>query len=52
LNAQSAQSATVGLAFGGVGGIAGTMVSPPLQAIVWGIDGAGLVMATALVAKK
>ena len=40
--------ATVGLALGGVFGIAGTMVSPPLQAILWAIDGAGLVMATVL----
>ena len=40
--------ATVGLVLGGVFGIAGTMVSPPLQAILWAIDGAGLVMATVL----
>ena len=33
--------ATVGLVLGGVFGIAGTMVSPPLQAILWAIDGAG-----------
>jgi hypothetical protein len=33
--------ATVGLVLGGVFGIAGTMVSPPLQPILWAIDGAG-----------
>jgi hypothetical protein len=44
--------ATVGLALGGVFGIAGTMVSPPLQAILWAIDGAGLVMATVLLTIK
>jgi hypothetical protein len=41
--------ATVGLVLGGVFGIAGTMVPPPLQAA---IDGAGLVMATALLTIK
>jgi hypothetical protein len=44
--------ATVGLVLGGVFGIAGTMVSPPVQAILWAIDGAGLVTATALLAIK
>jgi hypothetical protein len=44
--------ATVGLVLGGVFGIAGTMVSPPLQAILWAIDGAGLVMATVLLTIK
>jgi hypothetical protein len=34
--------ATIGLVLGGVFGIAGTMVSPPVQAILWAIDGAGL----------
>lgn len=43
---------TVGLVLGGVFGIWGTMVSPPLQAILWAIDGAGLVMATVLLAIK
>jgi hypothetical protein len=44
--------ATVGLVLGGVFGVAGTMVSPPLQAILWAIDGAGLVMATVLLTIK
>jgi hypothetical protein len=44
--------ATVGLVLGGVFGIAGTMVPPPLQAILWAIDGAGLMMATALLTIK
>jgi hypothetical protein len=44
--------ATVGLVLGGVFGIAGTMVSPPVQAILWAIDGAGLVMATVLLTIK
>jgi hypothetical protein len=44
--------ATAGLVLGGVFGIAGTTVPPPLQAILWAIDGAGLVMATALLAIK
>jgi hypothetical protein len=39
-------TATVGLVLGGVFGIAGTMVSPPLQAILWAIDGAGTVLLT------
>jgi hypothetical protein len=53
LDARSAQNyATVGLVLGGAFGIAGTMVSPPLQAMLWAIDGAGLVMATALLTIK
>ena len=44
--------ATVGLVLGGAFGIAGTMAPPPLQAILWAIDGAGLVMATALLTIK
>jgi hypothetical protein len=44
--------ATVGLVLGGVFGIAGTVLTPPLQAILWAIDGAGLVMATALLTIK
>ena len=44
--------ATVGLVLGGVFGIAGTILTPPLQAILWAIDGAGLVMATALLTIK
>jgi hypothetical protein len=53
LDAQSAQSlmVTVGLVLGGVFGIAGTMVVPPLRAILWAIDGAGLVMAHILEAR-
>ena len=43
---------TVGLVLGGVFGIAGTILMPPLQAILWAIDGAGLVMATALLTVK
>jgi len=34
--------ATAGLVLGGLFGIAGTMVTPPLQAMLWAIDGAGL----------
>jgi hypothetical protein len=44
--------ATVGLVLGGVFGIAGTMVTPQLQAILWAIDGAGLMMATVLLTIK
>lgn len=45
--------AAVGLALGGVFGMAGTFVAQPnLQALLWAIDGAGLVMATALLALK
>ena len=44
--------ATVGLVLGGVFGIAGTILTPPLQAILWAIDGAGLVMATVLLTIK
>jgi hypothetical protein len=39
--------ATAGLVLGGV-----SMVAPPLQAILWAIDGAGLVMATVLLTIK
>lgn len=42
-----------GLALGGVFGMAGALVTQPnLQAILWAIDGAGLVMAAALLALK
>jgi hypothetical protein len=45
--------AAVGLALGGVFGLAGTMTTQPqLQATAWGIDGSGLVMASALLALK
>jgi hypothetical protein len=44
--------ATAGLVLGGGFGIAGAMVSQPLQAILWAIDGAGLVMATVLLTIK
>ncbi len=41
--------AAVGLAFGAVFGLAGTMVTKPnLQATSWEIDGVGLVMAARL----
>jgi hypothetical protein len=45
--------AAVGLAFGGVFGMLGTMVAERnLQAAFWAVDGVGLVMATALLALK
>lgn len=45
--------AAVGLAFGAVFGLAGTMVTKPnLQATSWEIDGVGLVMAAALLSLK
>jgi hypothetical protein len=45
--------ATVGLALGGAVGMAGAMVTQQnVQAILWAIDGVGLVMATALLAIK
>jgi hypothetical protein len=45
--------AAAGLAFGAVFGMAGTfVVQPNLQAVLWAIDAAGLVMATALLALK
>ena len=45
--------ASVGLALGAVFGMAGTFVAQPnLQAPLWAIDGAGLVMAAALLALK
>lgn len=45
--------AAFGLALGAVFGLAGTMVAQPnLQAILWAIDSAGLVMACALLALK
>jgi hypothetical protein len=45
--------AIVGLVLGGALGLAGAMVTEQtLQAILWAIDGAGLVMATALLAVK
>lgn len=43
----------VGLALGGIFGLAGAAVTQPnLQAILWAIDGAGLVMAAALLTVK
>jgi hypothetical protein len=45
--------AAFGLALGGVFGLVGTFVpSPNVQALLWAIDGAGLVMAAALLALK
>jgi hypothetical protein len=45
--------AAVGLALGGALGLAGAMVTQQnVQAILWAIDGAGLVMATPLLAIK
>jgi hypothetical protein len=45
--------ATFGLALGAVFGMAGTFVTQPnVQALLWAIDGAGLVMAAALLALK
>src|ERR1700682_6721343 len=45
--------AAVGLALGGALGMAGAMITQQnVQAILWAIDGAGLVMATALLAVK
>jgi hypothetical protein len=45
--------AVVGLALGGVFGLAGTIIAQPnLQASAWAIDSAGLVMACALLALK
>jgi hypothetical protein len=45
--------AAVGLALGGALGLAGAMVTQPnVQAILWAIDGAGLVMAASMLAIK
>jgi hypothetical protein len=45
--------ATVGLALGGTFGMAGALVTQPnVQAILWAIDGAGLVMAAAVLVMK
>jgi hypothetical protein len=45
--------AAVGLVLGGALGLAGAAVTQPnLQAILWAIDGAGLVMATSLLTVK
>jgi hypothetical protein len=45
--------AAAGLALGAVFGLAGTLVaSPHLRATLWAIDGAGLVVAAALLALK
>ena len=45
--------AVVGLALGAVFGLAGTVVEQPgLRSVFWGIDGAGLTMATCLLALK
>jgi hypothetical protein len=45
--------ASVGLALGGALGMAGALVTQQnLQAILWAIDGAGLVMAAAILATK
>lgn len=45
--------AAVGLALGGVLGLAGTLATrQDVQAILWAIDGAGLVMAAALLTVK
>lgn len=43
----------IGLALGGVFGIAGTLAAPrSVQAIFWAIDGVGIVVATALLSMK
>jgi hypothetical protein len=45
--------AAIGLALGGLFGLAGTMTTQPnLQAMAWGIDSCGLVMACALLTLK
>lgn len=45
--------AVIGLALGGVFGLAGTMVAQAnLRSLFWGIDGAGLVAATAILALR
>lgn len=45
--------AAIGLALGGALGLAGAMVSQQnVQAMLWAIDGAGLVMASAMLAIK
>ena len=45
--------AAVGLGLGGVFGMAGTFVAQPtLQAVLWAIDGAGLVVAAAILSLK
>lgn len=45
--------AAIGVALGGVFGLVGTVVAEPnLRAASWGIDGVGLVVATALLALK
>jgi hypothetical protein len=45
--------AIIGLALGGVFGMAGTFVAEPnLRSIFWGIDGLGLVVATTILALK
>ena len=45
--------AALGLALGGVFGLAGTVISQPaLRSMSWGIDGAGLVMAASLLTLK
>lgn len=45
--------AALGLALGAVFGLAGTVVEPAaLRSVLWSIDGAGLVMATCLLALK
>ncbi|MEA2914572.1 MAG: hypothetical protein QOJ15_6653 [Bradyrhizobium sp.] len=45
--------AAIGLGLGAVFGMAGTFVAQPtLQAVLWAIDGAGLVMAAALLSLK
>ena len=46
-------AAAIGLALGGVFGMLGTIVAERnLQAAFWGIDGVGLVVATALLALR
>jgi hypothetical protein len=45
--------AAIGLGLGAVCGMAGTFVAQPaLQAVLWAIDGAGLVMAAAILSLK
>jgi hypothetical protein len=45
--------AVIGLALGGIFGLAGSFVGEPnLRSIFWGIDGVGLVVATAVLALR
>jgi len=53
LNSSLNTLAAIGLALGGIFGVAGTMTAEPnLQAMEWAVDACGLVMACALLALK